>query len=216
MKIRVTAVLLMLLCFCLFLFCDAQKLSSIVGWYSGDSCDCPSGLLNRFSSDSNYGYIYGEFIVPEGGWTVVGLFSNNWMNFKVTRASWEIRASIDLQGGRLIASGTSRATQVPLTPMNPHGQADYKIQVDGLKMRLEPGQYWARVTPIGFGTSFGNVTTGLNAVNASAGGTQYSSQRLPAWHQHKMGSGAPIKIDFQPERNPNYQYSQGVLILPTN
>jgi hypothetical protein len=39
--------------------------------------------------------VYDDFVVPEGEWTIVAVFSNNRMNFTgVTKANWEIRKNM--------------------------------------------------------------------------------------------------------------------------
>jgi hypothetical protein len=71
------------------------------------------------------------------------------------------------KGGKKVASGLSRATRVPipgegLSPGDP--SAGYRIQVDGLHVRLAPGRYWLSVAPVGKGGQwYADATLGKNA-----------------------------------------------------
>src|SRR5258708_21827992 len=91
-----------------------------VGWYNGDWQSGIPGLLNWYASKHEYARVYDDFVVPDGGWTVVGAFSNNVMyNFPdVTEASWAIRGKMASgKGGKLIASGVSQASVRPASGM---------------------------------------------------------------------------------------------------
>ena len=49
----------------------------ITGWYNGDWQIAIGGMANWYVSDTQFGRTYDDFVVPNGGWTVVGVFSNN-------------------------------------------------------------------------------------------------------------------------------------------
>lgn len=123
-----------------------------IGWYNGDWQSGVPGLSNWYVSETEFARVYDDFIVPEGGWTVVAVFSNSRMNTSgVTRASWEIRSGMSPgNGGKLVASGLSSATQT-FIPGNGPFPVDpligYRIQVDDLRVQLAPGRYWLSVAP---------------------------------------------------------------------
>jgi hypothetical protein len=82
-------------------------------------------------------------VVPEDGWIVLGVFSDNRMDFDgVTKASWEIRKDmLPRSGGIVVASGVSPATQTAI-PGNGPFPCDLligcRIQVNGLGVPLAP------------------------------------------------------------------------------
>jgi hypothetical protein len=66
-----------------------QSAGGVVGWYNGDWQSGIPGLANWYVSKDESARVYDDFVVPEGGWTVVGVFSNSRMNIsEVTGASW--------------------------------------------------------------------------------------------------------------------------------
>jgi hypothetical protein len=88
-------------------------------WYNGDfdGNSAAYNELNPFATNST-GFVYDDFIVPTGQtWIVQGVFSNDqMMGFTKTTLSayWEIRSGVsDGNGGVLVASDTSFATQTP-------------------------------------------------------------------------------------------------------
>jgi hypothetical protein len=122
-------------------------------------------------SNENYALVYDDFVVPAGGWTLVGVFSNNYMNQpKTQRAHWIIRSGMsEGRGGKVVASKTSPATLHPRTPVDPEGYAEYEVRVDGLNVKLEPGRYWFAVAPIAEGLSYINATAGGHAIGTPRG-----------------------------------------------
>ena len=48
-----------------------------VGWYNGDWCHCAEGLRNQIISGGTRALVYDDFVVPAGGWTIVGVFSHD-------------------------------------------------------------------------------------------------------------------------------------------
>jgi hypothetical protein len=152
---------------------SAAETGAVTAWYNGDWQSGIPGLANWYISEDESSRVYDDFVVPEGGWTVVGLFSNNRMDFSgVTHAAWEIRSGVSPDGGgRRVAGGVARATQ-KLIPGNGPFPKDpligYRIEVDGLHIQLPPGHYWMSVAPVGVGTSFASATRGSHAIGRAA------------------------------------------------
>jgi uncharacterized protein (TIGR03437 family) len=142
-----------------------------VGWYNGDWITGIPGLANWYQSDQNFARGYDDFVVPQGGWTVVGAFSYNDMTADgVTEASWEIRSGVsEGNPGTVVASGRSLAT-LTLAATLTDGTFRYRVQVDGLRVQLPAGTYWLSVTPVtGRVQSYLSKTLGANAVGNPAG-----------------------------------------------
>jgi hypothetical protein len=151
-----------------------KPIATGAGWYNGDWEAGLPGLSNWYVSAKKYARVYDDFVVPEGGWTVASVFSNNRMDFTgVTRASWEIRSSMSPgEGGTLLASGLSPATQTVIPGSGPFPRGPlvgYRIQVDGLHVQLAPGRYWLSVSPVGTGQSYASATKGRNAMGNPPG-----------------------------------------------
>jgi hypothetical protein len=135
-----------------------------VGWYNGERQLGIPGYANWYASSSVNARVYDDFVVPDGGWMVAAVFSNNsfYNAPPVSEACWEIRSGISAsESGSLVATGIGQATQTFNANTN-----DYRIQVNGLKVALAPGRYWLSVAPIGptGGQSFVSATIGVNAV----------------------------------------------------
>jgi uncharacterized protein (TIGR03437 family) len=173
----------------------------IVGWYNGDCHTGSPGGSNWYVSNQQFGRVYDEFLVPSGGWTVAGVFSNNTLYNAppITQASWEIRSGLSAgNGGTVIASGVSPATQTYNSALRA-----YRIEVDGLQVQLAPGDFFISVTPVGTANTQSYVcqTQGQNAIGSPAGNGMafYSSQ-----------SGSFLKLTAAD--GTNLDYSQGVRI----
>jgi hypothetical protein len=180
-----------------------------VGWYNGNF-DGVNGLANAWGggtfADAN---VYEDFVVPSGGWTVTGLFSNNLMNFSaVTQAVWEIRSGVSVgNGGTLIAGGTSAATQTP-TGRSGFGFTEYTIEVDGLNVFLAPGTYWMTVAPVASsGTAYNSTTSGAAAIGTPAGNNGNSFFN---WPSNSVNFGAAADQMGGTPANPDF--SNGVVI----
>ena len=144
-----------------------------MGWYNGDWQTGIPGLPNWFESNTYYSRVYDDFVVPEGGWTVVGAFCNNAVfEFpRVKRAVWDIRRDMSRgKGGKVVASGRAKATSTPVVSRreNPDGSL-CRIEVKGLRVQLPPGRYWISVSPEGTGQSFLAATKGANAAGEPPG-----------------------------------------------
>lgn len=153
----------------------AQGPVAQIGWYNGDWQSGLPGISNWYSSRGDYSRVYEDFVVPPGGWNVVGVFSINRMDFDgISKAAWEIRKNMSPgKGGKKVASGVSPATQSPVPGLGPF-RADaltgYRIEVDGLSVHLDPGRYWLSVAPVGKNAVWYVCgTQGANAVGDPAG-----------------------------------------------
>lgn len=140
-------------------------------WYNGDA-NGVNGLANENNTGISQAAVYDDFVVPAGGATLSGAFSNNLMNFTgVTQATWAIRSGLSQgNGGTVVASGTSAATQTA-TGRSAFGFTEYRVEVGSLNLALTAGTYWLSVAPIGFGSgrSFVSSTSGANSVGTPAG-----------------------------------------------
>jgi PEP-CTERM motif len=142
-------------------------------WYNGDF-DFNYGIYNVENNGIGNGYVYDNFTVSAGEvWNIDSIWSNNLMDrIGVTQATWSIRTGVSAgNGGTVVASGTSAATQT-YTGNSVPGYNEYKIGVSGLNINLDPGTYWLSVTPIAFGNSefwFNSSTSGSGAVGTPSG-----------------------------------------------
>ncbi len=123
--------------------------SGTVGWYNGD---CQPGIpsqSNWYISSTSYSVLFDDFVVPDGGWTIAGVFAHSQMTSTgVTEAVWQIRSGMSVgNGGTLVAIGRNPATQTQ-TAATVDGSHVYLIQVNGLSLTLAPGSYWLSVAPV--------------------------------------------------------------------
>jgi hypothetical protein len=181
--------------------------TTTVGWYNGDRQQGIPGYANWYLSDSSCTRIYDDFVVPTGGWTVAGVFSNNsfYTAPPVTLASWEIRSGMEVNGsaGTLVASGLSAATV-----KNDAMTATTRLQVDGLQIPLEPGRYWLNVAPAGLGgsQSYLAATLGTNAVGNPPG-----NNGMAVTHSCQSNSFAPLTATGTSASTSDF--SQGLYIV---
>lgn len=193
----------------------ADKPRAVVGWYNGDWQSGIPGLDNWYMARDEFSRAYDDFVVPEGGWTVVGVFSDNRMDFQgVTQASWVIRQGMSpYSGGKVVASGLSSATQTVIPGNGPFPRdplIGYRIQVNGLRVPLAPGTYWLSVAPLGEGKSYVSATRGRKAVGNPPGNNGMAffdfspgdSRFEPA---EETGARGQLGV--------SHDFSQGVLIL---
>jgi len=180
--------------------------SVTVGWYNGDRQLGIPGVQNWYISGSQLARTYDNFVVPDGGWIVAGVFSNNtfYSAPPVTQAAWEIRSFLATgSAGTLVASGVSAATVSFNAALSV-----YRIEVDGLQVTLPPGNYWLNVASVGpgAGQSYVAATLGANAVGnppGNDGGALYCA--------------SANDMDFVPisstgQNGTSADFSQGVLI----
>jgi PEP-CTERM motif len=109
-------------------------------------------------------------------WTVTNMFTDNLSGLNPSTGYWEIRTGVsEGNGGTLIASGTAALTHT-LTGRIDFGFAEYRDEVDGLNLTLNPGTYWMAVVPQDLGNanrSFNTNTFGLNAVGIQTSNQQF-------------------------------------------
>jgi hypothetical protein len=179
-----------------------------VGWYNGDWQSGIPGLANWYLSDREFARVYDDFVVPAGGWTVIGVFSNDHMDFdSVTEASWEIRSGMSAGSeGNVLASGLNAAKSTPIP--GPGTLLHNRIQVNGLAVQLAPGRYWLSVAPVGKGKCYVSATLGRNAVGEPRGnnGEAFFCRPwgVPCVSAETIGTGGQLGI--------GKDFSQGVLI----
>jgi hypothetical protein len=71
-------------------------------WYNGDFTG-GNALSNAVNTGASQSYVYDDFIVPTGGWTLTDAFSNNLMSgVSATTADVEIRSGSAGNGGTLV------------------------------------------------------------------------------------------------------------------
>jgi len=181
---------------------DAQgTITGSVGWYNGDCQSTGTGRsANWYLSSQQFTRVYDEFLVPSAGWTVTGVFSNNFLINAppITQASWEIRGSLLDRKATVIASGVSPATQTYDAALGA-----YRIQVDGLQVRLDAGDYGLSVTPLVTASDQSYVceTQGQNAIGGPPGNGVAFYSNQPGSLNRLSGAGGT-----------NLNFSQGVLI----
>jgi hypothetical protein len=176
------------------------------GWYNGDRMIGIPGWSNWYVSTSEYARVYDNFVVPNGGWTISGVFANHtfYNAPPVTQAAWEIRSGMSPgAGGTLVASGIDTATQTYDPALNTYG-----IEVDGLQVQLQPGTYWLNVAPVGpgGGQSYVAATLGANAVGnppGNDGGALYKSS----------GGSNFVSVKSSGQGGSSADFSQGVKIV---
>jgi hypothetical protein len=215
----------------------------VSGWYSGDpdfagqapgvrnivtrcggnltACELSSSGLTLDSILRSY--VYENFIVPDGGWTVVGLFSNNSLGlgggfFEVTEAEWEIRTGLsEGNRGTLIARGRTESHPNMVTPIPiPGWPPEYEVFATGLNIHLDPGAYWMSLTPAvttpypalpTWDASRILTTSGINGIGTSGG----NGSRAFVWQDW----GGVYEDFFDPAARygPGYaSFSAGVLV----
>jgi hypothetical protein len=179
--------------------------TATVGWYNGDRQLGVPGYSNWYVSPTQLARTYDDFVVPSGGWTVTGVFSNNtfYSAPPVTHASWEIRSGMEPgTAGTLAASGIAAATVTFNAALNV-----YRVEADGLQLALAPGRYWLNVAPVGPSATQSYVagTLGTNAVGdppGNDGGALY----------YNTGGANFIAASTTGQPGATADYSQGVLI----
>jgi len=179
---------------------------TVIGWYNGEWQQGIPGLANWYLGPDRFSRVYDQFEVPEPGWTVVGVFSDNGLyEFPpVTHAYWEVRRGMSPKhGGKVVAKGVARATQEHASAAR--GAAQYRVQVDGLRVHLPAGRYWLSVAPVGEGQAFLNATIGRNAIGAHEG--------LTLFHDGHKRKFRPVEeVGDAGQMGVCKHFAQGVLI----
>jgi hypothetical protein len=156
-----------------------------------------NGLANEndaIVSGNPYGAATYQNFVVNGGVTVSGLFTNDFMDASLvasptakgsstTTAYWEIRSGVsEGNGGTLLASGSGPDTVTP-TGLSGFGYLIYKNAV-AASADLSDGTYWFAVVPLCTtcnGRSWNANTFGLNSV-----GTEIPDQQF--WNSEFFGA----------------------------
>jgi hypothetical protein len=157
--------------------CSLYAGDSMVGWYNGDPESTHVVSQQCYGDSSLRHYIFDRFQVPTTGWTITGVFSQNWIfGAPFDSAFWEIRKDMEEgKGGRVVYHGHDR---VQLTPTSEKSQwgLGYRVSIDGLNLQLPPGTYWLAIAPIypryqdkHQRASHLGVSTEKNSVNAKVG-----------------------------------------------
>jgi len=131
--------------------------ASEVLWYGGDAGSGGNALSGAAYNNTRLigGFgdsVLDDFIVPEGGWHVTGLFSNNVANYPIqvapfSQAIWSVRTGASAGNfGQILVSGMSPVTVSP-TGRFSFG-AEYTVTVSGLSIDLGPGVYCMEVSPV--------------------------------------------------------------------
>ena len=89
----------------------------------------------------------------------------------VPKAHWEIRSGMSPgKGGKVVASGQGRAKVTRTGAVANADMPVYRVEVDGLHVKLSPGRYWLSVSPVGYAQPwFLCPTRGANAVGDPRG-----------------------------------------------
>lgn len=193
---------------------QAQGLpTGVIGWYNGDWKPLIPSWNNFYVSDQQTSRVYDDFVVPDSGWTVSGVFAHIDMpSLPVASAFWEIRSAMSVgSGGTVIASGINPATTTQTGTVG-DGTNVYLLVVNGLSVQLPPGQYWLNVAPVVPNSSkvYLCATLGTNAIGTPAGndgGALYS--RTPSVSSSFAAATA------SGSGGTSSDVSLGVLISPT-
>jgi hypothetical protein len=116
--------------------------------------------------------------------------------------------------GKGVAAGTGRATQTripgPGRSRN-DGLVGYRIQVNGIKVRLAPGRYWLNVAPYaGQHMSYIDATLGKNAFGDPRGNNGLALFFTPDQGVRSATSAAERPGQF----GIAHDFSQGVIVAP--
>ncbi len=139
-------------------------------WYNGDF-NGVNGLANEVNDSISDAYVYDNFVVPTGGWTLTDAFSNNLMDFASSSAFVSICSGVSAgNGGSCAFSGILAATQTA-TNRSGFGLDEYTIEVALPNVNLGAGTWWLTVAPIGNGSgrSFISTTSGANCIGLPCG-----------------------------------------------
>jgi hypothetical protein len=176
--------------------------ADIILWYNGDLPANGGATVNE-QATSFFGSLntYDDFnVTSPAGWTLDRIWSNDLMNVTgTTQAAWSVRSGVSVgNGGTVIASGTSPATQ---TPTGRTGAAvnfpEYTIEVTGLSIALSPGTYWLSVSPLvgndtasgGLFDSYNSATVGANAIGTPPGNDANGLFNGPSLNDHFASFG---------------------------
>jgi uncharacterized protein (TIGR03437 family) len=183
-----------------------------VGWYNGDWQTGIGGLASYYTSDQDFARTYDNFVVPGGGWTITSVFASIDLTSGgpiPNEAVWEIRSGVSTgNGGSLLAFGRGPVVKFDGIPY-PGGSMLYRVQVEGLRVRLPAGTYWLSVAPVmAAQQSFAVGTWGAGSVGTPAGndGKAYYASISP------RGTSKFVVGTTSGQAGTAIDYSQGVMI----
>lgn len=140
-------------------------------WYNGDF-DGVNGLVNQVDDSPFQAYVYDDFTISSGTWTLTGAFTNNLMSFAIESADVEIRSGVSAgNGGTLIYGAYGVLFNQTATGRSGFNLPEYTISVDLPNLVLGPGTYWVMVAPrdTNGGVSFVSTTSGANCIGLPCG-----------------------------------------------
>jgi hypothetical protein len=158
-------------------FCCCQFVCASTLFYNGDVDTVGLGALNNTVTAGGGGQmVFDDFVVPEGGWDISAVFSNNQvpdipLPYTATGGTWEIWSDLDGAGQTLVASG-STTTDFSWTPTGRSGFfPEYTLLISGLNVDLAPGTYWLAVSPFISDSGYAEIssTEGQNAIGTPLG-----------------------------------------------
>ncbi len=159
----------------MFVACGTRAEAGGLLWYNGDP-DGNSGDANGIgAAPVPDALVYDDFkIGGSSTWTINTAFSTDLMDYAgVTQAYWEIRKGVMAgNGGMVVASGTSAATQTDLG-YSLFGYEVFSITATGLNVVLGPGTYWLTVAPVSPAT--GNIPANYSYIATTSGTGSFGS-----------------------------------------
>jgi hypothetical protein len=190
-----------------------------VGWFNGTFGGDRS--LNNFQNPDGTArqLVFDDFVVPSGGWHIVGVFSYNIENYaypnSVTHAHWEIRSGIIAPDwanndpgslGTVVAEGTASASWEFIGVVGTSNYAIYKVAVSNLNVNLAEGTYWLAVAP---GDVTSNPPTGLCSTSGDdAVGTPPGNNG----NSFFIGTGSLYPEDLSARFGVPSDYSLGIIV----
>jgi len=154
--------------------CGVGNIGAETCLYYGGDFNGVNGLFNDINyAGSLTGIVYDNVLVGSGGWNVNSIFTNNlFLGTSYVQSYYEIRSGVSPgNGGTLLYSGLSPASQAYYNGQNGFGLYGFTWETDGLNIHLNPGQYWISDTPISYlgnGLTYESTTSGAGCVNCSA------------------------------------------------
>ncbi len=196
-----------------------------VEWFNGTFNGDIGRSVNNYQNPDGTArqLVFDDFVVPSGGWHIVGFFSYNMENYlypnAVAHAHWEIRQGIIApdwtivppyygSNGNVIAEGTSPASWEFIGDAGTSNYAIYKVAVSNLNVNLSEGTYWLAVAPADVTSNPPTVlcsTSGDDAVGIPAGDNG-NSFAISAGSTYPEDLSAPARF-----RVPS-DYSLGIVV----
>jgi hypothetical protein len=133
--------------------CSPVASAQTVGWFNGAFNPNLTTSVSNYESTAQANFVFDDFVVPSGGWHIVGVFSNNLDSVvyahSVSYAHWEIRTGVSNGTlGTVVAFGTNPASWIATGAIDGFGNAEYRLEVSGLNVDLPAGTHWLAVAPV--------------------------------------------------------------------